>query len=65
LRSTRILATYRLYMAARADRVIVMDQGRVVQCGIHRDLMEREGTYRRLWTAGDAAHDAVEIDEEF
>lgn len=64
LRSTRILATHRLYMAARADRVIVMDQGRIVQCGTHRGLIESDGPYRRLWTAGAAARDAVEIDEE-
>jgi ABC-type bacteriocin/lantibiotic exporter with double-glycine peptidase domain len=64
LRSTRILATHRLYMALRANRVVVIDEGRIVQCGTHRELMDREGLYRRLWTADGAAPQTVEVAEE-
>jgi ABC-type bacteriocin/lantibiotic exporter with double-glycine peptidase domain len=64
LRSTRILATHRLYMALRANHVVVIDEGRIVQYGTHRELMDREGLYRRLWTADGAAPQTVEIAEE-
>jgi len=50
LRCTRILATHRLYMAARADRVVVIDQGRMVQAGSHRELVRVDGPYRELWS---------------
>jgi ABC-type multidrug transport system fused ATPase/permease subunit len=52
LRCTRVLATHRLYMAARADRVVVVDEGRIAQCGTHEELLAQEGPYRRMWAAG-------------
>jgi ATP-binding cassette subfamily C protein CydCD len=49
-RTTLILA-HRLSSVIRADRILVLDQGRVVQSGRHAELILREGPYRRLMGA--------------
>jgi ABC-type bacteriocin/lantibiotic exporter with double-glycine peptidase domain len=71
LRCTRVLATHRLYMAARADRVVVVEDGRIAQQGTHKDLLMQEGPYRRMWAAGTAEETGVgpsplglELDED-
>lgn len=45
-RCTCVLVTHRPAMAARADRVVVLDRGRVVQSGDPGDLAREEGAYR-------------------
>lgn len=47
-RSTLIIA-HRLSTVLRADRVVVMDRGRVVEEGRHAELLASEGVYSRLY----------------
>ncbi|MFJ9340829.1 ABC transporter ATP-binding protein [Streptomyces sp. NPDC101733] len=46
---TTLVVAHRLTTAARADRVVVMDSGRVVEDGTHTELLARGGRYARLW----------------
>jgi ATP-binding cassette subfamily B protein len=44
---TTFIVAHRLSTLRRADRVVVLDGGRLVQMGTHRELMRTQGQYRR------------------
>ena len=46
---TVLMISHQLSAAAGADRVLVLDEGRLVQQGSHQQLLAQSGTYRRLW----------------
>jgi ATP-binding cassette, subfamily B, multidrug efflux pump len=46
---TVIAIAHRLSTIARMDRLVVLDQGRIVEQGSHADLLTAEGAYARLW----------------
>ena len=48
---TTIAIAHRLSTAARADRVLVLDDGRLVEDGTHDELVTSGGTYARLYDA--------------
>ena len=47
---TVVAIAHRLSTIAAMDRLVVLDQGRIVEMGDHRSLLERGGLYARLWT---------------
>ena len=47
--ATTLVIAHRLSTLAHADRVIVLDHGRIIQTGTHAELSTQEGLYRRLW----------------
>jgi ATP-binding cassette subfamily B protein len=48
-RATTLVIAHRLSTLAQADRVIVLDHGRIIQAGTHAELIAEPGLYRRLW----------------
>jgi ATP-binding cassette subfamily B protein len=48
---TTIVIAHRLQTARSADRIAVLDHGRVTEVGTHDELLEREGSYARMWRA--------------
>ncbi len=57
-RSTLIIA-HRLSTVLRADRLVVLDRGRIVEEGTHADLVLGEGTYARLYRGQFRATDGL------
>jgi ATP-binding cassette subfamily B protein len=43
------MISHQLSAAAACDRVLVLEDGRLVQQGHHLELVREPGTYRRLW----------------
>ena len=48
LDKTIIFIAHRLTIAERSEQVVVLDQGRIVESGSHKELIEREGFYHHL-----------------
>ncbi len=48
-RKTIIFITHQLSAAATADRIFVMDKGKIVQIGNHSELLQTDGLYKKLW----------------
>ncbi len=46
---TILMISHQLSAAAACDRILVLEEGRLVQQGSHSDLIKVEGTYKRLW----------------
>jgi ATP-binding cassette, subfamily B, multidrug efflux pump len=47
---TVIAIAHRLSTIAQMDRIVVLDQGQIVEDGTHKELLAREGIYANLWT---------------
>lgn len=46
-----ILISHRFSTVQVADRIYVLDGGRVLECGMHEELLKRDGQYARMYRA--------------
>jgi len=46
---TSIIIAHRLSTIMRADVIVVLDRGKIAQIGTHRELIRKEGIYKKLW----------------
>jgi ATP-binding cassette subfamily B protein len=48
-RATTFIISHRVTTLADADKILVIENGRIVQEGTHSELLDQEGLYRRVW----------------
>tara|TARA_Y100000310_G_scaffold263261_1_gene273363 strand:+ start:204 stop:1991 length:1788 start_codon:yes stop_codon:yes gene_type:complete len=46
---TSIIIAHRLSTIMKADKIVVMSKGKIVQMGTHRQLINQQGQYKKLW----------------
>ncbi len=57
-RATTFIISHRITTLAEADRILVLENGELTQCGTHEELIEQDGLYSRVW------HIQNELEEE-
>ena len=44
-----LIVSHRVTSMDRADWILVMDEGKIVDQGVHTDLIQRSGYYQQMW----------------
>lgn len=59
-KSTTIIISHRISTVSEADMIYVIDHGKIVQRGKHKDLIHEEGLYKRVYTIQSSFEDDLE-----
>jgi ATP-binding cassette subfamily B protein len=63
-RATTFIISHRLTTVSQADRILVLEDGRIIQSGSHEELLDGDGPYRRLWNIQTAMKSSLSNDSE-
>jgi len=59
-KATTIIISHRISTVSEADMIIVIDNGKIVQRGTHKELINEEGLYKRVYTIQSSFEDSID-----
>ena len=59
-RATTFIISHRINTLAQADKIVVLEDGRVTQIGTHAELVKQSGLYRRVWEIQNSLEEELE-----
>lgn len=59
-KSTTIIISHRISTVAEADIILVIDKGEIIQRGTHKELINQEGLYKRVYTIQSSYDESIE-----
>lgn len=61
--TTVIIITHRITTAMEADKIVIMDEGQIVERGNHQSLIESDGIYKKIWDIQSSTKTSEDIKE--
>lgn len=63
-KATTFIISHRINTLAEADRILVLENGKLIQQGNHQELINQEGLYKRIWNLQNQLEEELEFEIE-